>query len=337
MLNNKIVFNFKDYQELDIDGKILKGKRSLNYRNNLFLKSDIQDSTILDIGCNLGQVSIFCINNGAKLALGIDHDYDVIQKAKQFNKYNNVNFICENIDNPFLYTNIPKFDVSFMLSVIGTDGLNNRYGILSKIDSITKKVLYLEGHHFKNFDKEQLMEIILKYTTFKSIEYFGKTYDNKNFENINRPRHLFRCSREQFISNDACIKIDNIINNHEKQKILIIGTKSKIIQFKNDLSSYLNNNNYQNNNNKFINKSNIVHILNDNENIENTQEVSYIIYFNSKSNSKEIYKDINTVFIIDYYNINDISNTFNFKELDNNNRSIDFLKYNIDRIYHIDI
>lgn len=187
------------------------------------------------------------------------------------------------------------------------------------------------------------MESILKYTTFKSIEYLGKTYDNKDLENKDRSRHIFRCSREQFTLNDACIKINNIINNHQKQKFLIIGTKSKIIQFKNDLNSYLTNNHYQNNNNKFINKSSIVYILNNNENnennenIENNQEESHIIYFNTKTNNKEIYKDINTVFIIDYYNINDISNISKLKELDNHDRSIDFLKYNIDRVYHIDI
>ena len=86
---------FVDYQ--DIYGK--KGFRSIKYRVQYFDKDDFNDKRVLDIGCNLGQMCKFAVENDANFVLGIDYDTSVIEKARKFTKDNRLVYVT--VNNPF--------------------------------------------------------------------------------------------------------------------------------------------------------------------------------------------------------------------------------------------
>ena len=73
---------FNNYQST-IDGK--KGQRDLEKRKKFFDKEDFIDKTILDVGCNVGQMCDFAASLGATTVLGIDFDKTAITIAKHQN------------------------------------------------------------------------------------------------------------------------------------------------------------------------------------------------------------------------------------------------------------
>ena len=209
---------FKNYQTI---GNIT-GQRDLEYRKKYFKKEDFINKDIIDIGCNIGQMCFFSKELGAKNVLGIDYDKEAIKIANTINKYNDVLFQTDDIDNYLLYTSLPCVDTILLLSVIGTQELTNKSGIISKLSQLTKNTMYIEGHH--NVMKyEELFDIIIRNTTFTTIEYLGKTYDNIHYEKKNLYRDLFRCSRDELNENTFKHKIKSIIENNNESLNAITG------------------------------------------------------------------------------------------------------------------
>jgi SAM-dependent methyltransferase len=327
----------------------LKGQRNLEFRKNFFDSEDFKDKTILDIGCNMGQMCQYAISLGAKHVLGIDYDKSVIQKANLLNKSDKIQFVSDDIDNYFMYTQLEKKDTILLLSVIGTLELENRYGILAKLASKTKIVLYLEGHISSKY--EDLVDMIIKYTDFTNIEFKGIQYDNKSFLRKKQGRPFFRCSRNVLSRLDACNKINNLLKN--KHIISVVGNggvgkshfKYQLIQYLYENSHFKfdskfmthtdNNSIVKNNYNIITDKTNKLCILDDvvktNQDLEN---YDYVIYFDYRA--LEYLNKTDTIFYIKYEINNRFKNRPSKYQLDHSPTIKKELLKNIKNIYHIE-
>lgn len=199
---------FKDYQDIPELG--INGQRKSKDRISFFKKEDFLNSNVIDIGCNIGQMSFESEKLGAKKVLGVEYDRIAFEKALQIkSKLNSkVDFVLDDIDNPFFWRSLDYFDISLFLSVIDTQELKNKFGILSRLSEKTKKIMYFEGHNKQELNK--YLQMLLDYTTFTKFEFLGKVEDE---------RVLIRCSRE-ILTTEECIKE---ILNCKNNKIAVIG------------------------------------------------------------------------------------------------------------------
>lgn len=317
--------------------------RDLNFRKSDLLKKDFENLSVIDIGCNTGQLCRYASDLGAKSVLGVDYDNAAIKKARELSKkYNNIDFLTDDIDNYIFYTNLPNFDTGLFFSVIGTKELQNRYGILSKLSSKILKTMYIEGHH-SVFRKEELLIAILNYTTFTSIEYLGLTYDNENNKIINKSRDLFRCSRKIYTRQETLNKFAQLLDNDNKL-IAVQGhggvgkshLKLKLIEYLNQNTKYkfvvpakLNYNSGY-----YISQDKSVCILDDiaDANIDSLKKKhKFIIYFDYRVLKYTKNYNIHTLFIINY----DIKNRFKNRQQFMHHRTPSITQF-IKNIYHVD-
>lgn len=320
---------FVDYQ--GIDGK--NGQRDLNFRKDFFQKKDFIDKNVLDVGCNMGQMCKHAFQLGADNILGMDFDKSVIKVANSLlteEEKKKISYLVDDVDNSAFYTNLNKFDTILLLSVIETLELQNRFGMLSKLSSLCN-VMYFEGH--VNSIYSNLLKMLLNYTMFTSIEFKGIQYDNNNFKNQNKGRHVFRCSNETFSAIDAQKQILDLLEKKNKYIIAVVGQggvgKS---HFKHELIEYINKSSnklkFDENNIKYTNENNIIksdnNIIVDNSNLlciiddvkinDDTidsinSKYKYIIYFDYRA-MEYLNKNVNTVFIMNY----DIKSRFKNRE-----------------------
>jgi len=199
---------FKDYQMIPQLG--IKGQRKLLDRIKYFDVNDFKDADVIDIGSNVGQMSHQAIEWGAKYVLAVEYDLQAHLKAIEYNKEINANiqFVLDDVDDYFFWTSINKFDVGLFLSVIDTQELVNRFGILSRLSQKIKNVLYFEGHN--NIPYSKYIKNIIDYTTFTEIIYKGTIEDKRAF---------IRCSRN-VLNLEECVKK---IQESSYNKIAVIG------------------------------------------------------------------------------------------------------------------
>lgn len=198
---------FVDYQS--IEGT--NGFRQLDTRTNFFNNQDFVDATVIDIGCNLGQMCKYACDLGCKKVIGIDYDTSVISKGRNIFKDNNrIALITADIENSLLYADGQTYDVVLFLSVIDTQELEQREILLCKLFSITDKVLYFEGHNSMKYYK--YMNMILRYTCFPFVEYNGETTDSLSSA-TSRP---FITCRKLYYSSDTIIHklLELLLNNN---------------------------------------------------------------------------------------------------------------------------
>lgn len=318
--------------------------RDLNYRKSFLLKEDFQDQSVIDIGCNSGQMCRYASDLGATKVLGIEYDKTAIKEAIQKNeKYNNIDYLIDDIDNYMLYTNLHNFDTGLLLSVIGTCELENRYGLLAKISSKILKTMYIEGHHTV-FRRNELFKAILDYTTFTSIEYLGLTYDNDESQQNNKSRDIFRCSRKIYSHEETMNKIIDMLDN-ENKIIAIQGhggvgkttLRCKLIKFLNKNTAFKFDNNVIDNENSYTYVQSLdgsLCILDDvaNANIEELQKKhKFILYFDYRV--LEYLKNINidSLFIFNY----NIKHRFETRPQYREHRCYPIKQF-IKNIYHIE-
>lgn len=203
---------FKNYQDIPVLG--IKGQRSIEDRVKYFDKNDFKNSSVLDLGCNEGQMSFQSIEWGSSRVLGVEYDDIPLLKAVEHNKQleYNIKFIVDDLDNFLFWNSIGRYDVVLFLSVYGTRDLKCREGILSRVCQKTKKVMYFEGHNYKP-DLPIYIDALTKYTDFSHFEYRGRTDRNRPF---------IRCSRET-ISPESCAKI---LSKPKYNKIAIVGKRT---------------------------------------------------------------------------------------------------------------
>ncbi len=199
---------FNQYHDMPELG--ITGTRKINDRISLYDQEDFKNSDVIDLGCNMGQMSFQAEKWGASSVIGVEYDSTAIANAKEIKEKlgSNVNFVLDDLDSNFFWNSIPSIDVVMFLAVIDTIELENRYGILSKACSKTKKVMYFEGHGKQPTSK--YLKDIVNYTDFSQIIFKGFTPTKRPF---------FRCTRDTLTSEEC---VQKILNSNYK-KIAVVG------------------------------------------------------------------------------------------------------------------
>jgi SAM-dependent methyltransferase len=199
---------FNEYHEIPQLG--IEGKRALADRLQYYHVEDFNGASVIDLGCNMGQMSFQAADWGSTRVTGVEYDCTAIRNARAINKELNLNieFVVDDLDSNFFWNSLDSYDVVMFLSVIDTKELENRYGILSKACMKTNKVMYFEGHGKQSASK--YMKNIVDYTDFTQIKYYGNTPTNRPF---------FRCTRDK-LSSDECVQ--KILESNYN-KIAVVG------------------------------------------------------------------------------------------------------------------
>lgn len=199
---------FNDYHDIPELG--IEGKRKINDRIDHYEVNDFKDASVIDLGCNMGQMAFQAEKWGASKVIGVEFDATAVANANTIKEKLNskVNFVVDDLDSNFFWNSIPNIDVVMFLAVIDTHELENRYGILSKACAKTNKVMYFEGHGKQ--PPSRYLQNIIEYTDFSQIVFKGYTP-------VNRP--FFRCTRDILDTKEFYEKILNCNYN----KIAVIG------------------------------------------------------------------------------------------------------------------
>ncbi len=142
---------FQAYQCIDVVG--IRGRRSFA-RMNLIDHSKFRNKSILDFGCNLGQMSVSSAQAGASRVLGIDGMADTLEVTKAIQSLVGL----PNLDYALIDFNSPNFDTdidalfpgqahyTFFFSVYRTKELTQRDRLFNYVLDKAKIGCYFEGH-----------------------------------------------------------------------------------------------------------------------------------------------------------------------------------------------
>lgn len=189
------------------------GKRKLRDRMG-FDADDFNGKSVLDLGCNIGQMSLFAAECGASRVLGVEYDKTAFRRARRIrDDYDQrlVRYKLDDLDNPLFWHHIEPHDTVLLLSVIDTKELTNRFGILSRACMKCKGTLYFEGH--RNQPRSKYFEYILDNTDFTQVEYVGR-YER---------RDLFRCSRDVLDTDGFHTKLNAACEQYDR--IAVVGNQ----------------------------------------------------------------------------------------------------------------
>ena len=187
---------FDSYQTIPLVG--LQGTRSLK-RFELIDMTILQEHTVMDFGCNLGQSCIKAVQAGAKKVIGIEGMKDTCRVACEIGNtigfpnlhYLNVDFNDVHFNNQIDEYYPHKVDYSFFLSVYRTKELTQRESLFNYIINKTKKGIFFEGHAHSKIDTIEYYDWLFDCFKLK-YEFLG--YSEKNL------RPLFFCPIESHSS-----------------------------------------------------------------------------------------------------------------------------------------
>lgn len=97
--------------------------------------STIRDKSILDLGCGTGEFAKYCIENGAWKVVGVDISENMIEKAKRENQVENIDYICESIED--LELKELKFDI--IISSLAVHYMEDYTNLIVKVHNLLAK------------------------------------------------------------------------------------------------------------------------------------------------------------------------------------------------------
>jgi 2-polyprenyl-3-methyl-5-hydroxy-6-metoxy-1,4-benzoquinol methylase len=166
------------------DGFILKGGRDDSRMRLLGLPDDFKRASVLDIGCNIGAISIECKKRNAGKVVGIDKDQNLVDCAREIARIFNfdINYRVFDIRKDTLYEN---FDYVFLLNVFHHLKEEYKIKVLRNLDMITRKKLFFEASVkgdliSKTYLKtEDYISYLKGFTSFRRIHILGKSDFNR--------------------------------------------------------------------------------------------------------------------------------------------------------------
>lgn len=159
------------YQDVDIFG-LSGGPRKSNDRINYMKLNEVTftDKVVLDVGCSGGFFVRHALLNGAKRAVGIDIDPEVIKGASHVANLMglfNADFYTLDVRGQKIEG---MFDITFFLS------MNYHVGYPSWIFEATKELMVFEDNSKTHRNSDKPEEIISK--RFDKVKYIGKALDH---------------------------------------------------------------------------------------------------------------------------------------------------------------
>jgi len=144
------------YQSYFMEGEgYIKGSRDTLYRfDQMSMPNILTGALVLDLGSQLGAMSVEASRRGAKKVLGLEYENDFIECAEELAKYNkmpitfkqvdlkNLNGTLDTIHNFFGKEN--TVDIVFALSLTKHVGVSALYQILR---NFKWKYCFVEGHN----------------------------------------------------------------------------------------------------------------------------------------------------------------------------------------------
>lgn len=118
---------FPHYQESE--------QRKIENRIGLFVPSDFEGASVLDLGCNSGEMLVQAKSWGAREIFGVEYDKDVILPDR--------NIMLADLDTVDWNT-LPCADVVMLLAV--THWVKEPKRLCKMAEQKCKKVFYYEGH-----------------------------------------------------------------------------------------------------------------------------------------------------------------------------------------------
>src|ERR1700733_6698306 len=116
-------------------------------RTSRFLQKDIVNQTILDLGCNEGEVLLACHQLGACEGFGVDYVEWCVQKGRDSARALGIEsayFMLGDLENQAIWKRLPAVDTVLLLAVLGTSTFANKFTVLANAERLAKKVLYYE-------------------------------------------------------------------------------------------------------------------------------------------------------------------------------------------------
>lgn len=164
------------------------------FSKKFILENIDPESTVLDLGCNLGDIS-FMMAEKAKEVVGIDYDQTAIEKAKATYQLPNLQFYHREAYD-YLMENPRQFDTLILSHIL--EHLDNPEEFLQKFKGFFKKIyielpdydrtylnqyrkdaglslIYTDDDHISEFDRDELDALLQKcqIEVFKSEYRYG--------------------------------------------------------------------------------------------------------------------------------------------------------------------
>lgn len=173
-------FRYQDRRDLTKRTKMVSARK---------VKEIFVDRTVLDLGCNNGQLSFLAKELGAKSVVGIDKS-DGIKGVREIKKIKRraakrVDFWQLNIEGTEFKLHCPEFDVILFCSLLAY--LKNPVDFIKWVDSHTRQYLLFETNSGEQ-QKDQI-DLIIKYTSFTYFDPLGMSGGKDQIH------YLWLCSR----------------------------------------------------------------------------------------------------------------------------------------------
>jgi 2-polyprenyl-3-methyl-5-hydroxy-6-metoxy-1,4-benzoquinol methylase len=142
------------YQSYYLEGEgYISGSRDTLYRfERMELPTDFTGKTVLDLGCQLGAMSIEAYRRGARDILGIENEIDFLDCAIELAKYNNmpITYKQANLSSMGTTSNIIKGHFAAPVDIVLALSLTKHVGVeilRILLNHFAWKVCYIEGHN----------------------------------------------------------------------------------------------------------------------------------------------------------------------------------------------
>jgi hypothetical protein len=160
-----------------------------------FHSKDIVGKSLMDFGCNEGDMLFACQSLGARQLIGIDNNEWCINQAKARvirEHATHANFFVNDMENKAFLSTLPKVDTVFLLAILDTSSFANKTAVIAIVSRFAKQALYYEGHQTPTSHVQRMQEFFVA-TDFTRFEYLGR-FDS---------RLLMRFGREKMKARDV--------------------------------------------------------------------------------------------------------------------------------------
>jgi hypothetical protein len=164
-------------------------------RASRFFEKDIVGQSILDLGCNEGEVLLACHQLGAREGFGVDYSERCIRQGRASANalgIDNAHFIVGDMENRAVWKLLPAVETVLLLAVLETSAFAHKFAVVTNAERLAKKVMYYEGHQTQESQVRWMYQLLV-WTSFTRFEYLG------HFEE----RMLIRCSRERMLPHEV--------------------------------------------------------------------------------------------------------------------------------------